>query len=69
MKMASAACMYTHRGGLTIKNLTFPRGYHIEYGGGMNMPGYGFGFGMEKTNGKYPVVMASKKQPVVMVLH
>ncbi|WP_205966328.1 GMC oxidoreductase [Parapedobacter sp. SGR-10] len=24
------------------KNLAFPRGYHIEYGGGMHMPGYGF---------------------------
>jgi choline dehydrogenase-like flavoprotein len=34
--------------------LDFPRGYHIEYGGGMNMPGYGFGFGMESTNGKFP---------------
>ena len=39
---------------LDNKKLDFPRGYHIEYGGGMNMPGYGFGFGMEKTNGKYP---------------
>jgi choline dehydrogenase-like flavoprotein len=33
--------------------LDFPRGYHIEYGGGMGMPSYGFGFGMENTNGKY----------------
>ncbi len=33
--------------------LDFPRGYHIEYGGGMGMPGYGFGFGMENINGKY----------------
>lgn len=24
------------------KNLNFPRGYHIEYGGGLGMPGYGF---------------------------
>ncbi|HEX6225693.1 MAG TPA: GMC family oxidoreductase [Chryseolinea sp.] len=39
---------------LDNKKLDFPRGYHIEYGGGMNMPGYGFGFGIEKTNGKYP---------------
>ena len=39
---------------LDNKKLDFPRGYHIEYGGGMNMPGYGFGFGMEKANGKYP---------------
>jgi len=39
---------------LDNKKLDFPRGYHIEYGGGMNMPGYGFGSGMEKINGKYP---------------
>lgn len=39
---------------LDNKKLDFPRGYHIEYGGGMNMPGYGFGFGMHNTNGKYP---------------
>jgi choline dehydrogenase-like flavoprotein len=34
--------------------LDFPRGYHIEYWGGMSNPSYGFGFGMEKLNGKYP---------------
>ena len=34
------------------KKLDFPRGYHIEFGGGMGMPGYGFGFGMEDMNGK-----------------
>ena len=39
---------------LDNKKLDFARGYHIEYGGGMDMPGYGFGFGMEHTNGKYP---------------
>jgi choline dehydrogenase-like flavoprotein len=39
---------------LDNKKLDFPRGYHIEYGGGMTMPNYGFGFGMEKINGKYP---------------
>jgi choline dehydrogenase-like flavoprotein len=33
--------------------LDFTRGYHIEYGGGMHMPGYGFGFGMQNTNGKF----------------
>ena len=33
--------------------LDFPRGYHIEYWGGMSNPSYGFGFGMEKLNGKY----------------
>lgn len=39
---------------LDNKKLDFPRGYHIEYYGGMGMPGYGFGFGMEKQNGKFP---------------
>jgi choline dehydrogenase-like flavoprotein len=39
---------------LDNKKLDFPRGYHIEYGGGMTMPNYGFGFGIEKINGKYP---------------
>ncbi len=38
---------------LDNRKLDFPRGYHIEYGGGMGMPGYGFGFGMENMNGKY----------------
>ena len=39
---------------LDNKKLNFPRGYHIEYYGGMGMPGYGFGFGIQGTNGKYP---------------
>lgn len=39
---------------LDNKKLDFPRGYHIEYWGGMGMPSYGFGFGMQHTNGKYP---------------
>ncbi|CAN5335621.1 GMC family oxidoreductase [soil metagenome] len=38
---------------LDNKKLDFARGYHIEFGGGMGMPSYGFGFGMENTNGKY----------------
>ena len=37
------------------KKLDFPRGYHIEYWGGMGQPAYGFGFGMEGLNGKYKV--------------
>ncbi len=37
---------------LDNKKLDFPRGYHIEYGGGMGMPGYGFGWGIEGSNGK-----------------
>jgi choline dehydrogenase-like flavoprotein len=32
--------------------LDFPRGYHIEYGGGMGMPNYGFGWGIEGLNGR-----------------
>lgn len=32
---------------LDNKKLNFPRGYHIEYGGGIRMPSYGFGAGME----------------------
>lgn len=39
---------------LDNKKLDFPRGYHIEYWGGMGMPGYGFGWGIEGMNGKYP---------------
>ena len=36
------------------KKLNFPRGYHIEFGGGMGMPEYGFGFGMQDMNGTVP---------------
>jgi choline dehydrogenase-like flavoprotein len=39
---------------LDNKKLDFPRGYHIEYWGGLGMPGYGFGGGMQNTNGKFP---------------
>ncbi|WP_336514629.1 GMC family oxidoreductase [Pollutibacter soli] len=37
------------------KKLDFPRGYHIEYWGGMGQPAYGFGMGIEGQNGSYPV--------------
>ena len=40
---------------LDNKKLDFPRGYHIEYGGGMGMPMYGFSWGIENMNGKYEV--------------
>jgi choline dehydrogenase-like flavoprotein len=40
---------------LDNKKLDFPRGYHIEYWGGMGQPAYGFGFGVEAMNGKYLV--------------
>jgi len=36
------------------KKLNFPRGYHIEFGGGMGMPEYGFGFGIQNVNGSVP---------------
>lgn len=37
------------------KKLNFPRGYHVEYWGGMGQPAYGFGMGMEGMNGQHPV--------------
>ena len=40
---------------LDNKKLDFPRGYHIEYWGGMSMPAYGFSWGIEGTNGKHLV--------------
>ncbi|TAE36420.1 MAG: GMC family oxidoreductase [Runella slithyformis] len=46
---------------LDNKKLDFPRGYHIEYGGGMGMPSFGFGFGIENMNGKYPTRNGSMK--------
>lgn len=39
---------------LDNKKLDFPRGYHIEYGGGMGMPSYGFGGGVPSMNGLVP---------------
>ena len=46
---------------LDNKKLDFPRGYHIEYWGGMGMPAYGFGWGIENLNGKY-VVKGQQKE-------
>lgn len=40
---------------LDNKKLDFPRGYHIEYWGGMGQPAYGFGMGMQGQNGKFQV--------------
>jgi choline dehydrogenase-like flavoprotein len=37
------------------KKLDFPRGYHIEFGGGFGMPVYGFQWGIEKINGDFKV--------------
>ncbi|AYL98226.1 GMC family oxidoreductase [Mucilaginibacter celer] len=39
---------------LDNKKLDFPRGYHIEYGGGFHMPSYGFGGGIQNMNGAVP---------------
>jgi choline dehydrogenase-like flavoprotein len=39
---------------LDNKKLDFPRGYHIEYWGGMGMPAYGFGWGIEGMNEMIP---------------
>jgi choline dehydrogenase-like flavoprotein len=47
---------------LENKKLNFPRGYHIEYWGGMGMPGYGFGSGMHQTNGRWPGRNGVKKE-------
>lgn len=38
---------------LDNKTLDFPRGYHIEYSGGMKMPSFGFSSGIERINGTY----------------
>jgi choline dehydrogenase-like flavoprotein len=40
---------------LDNKKLDFPRGYHIEYGGGFGQPLYGFNWGIENLNGTYKV--------------
>lgn len=47
---------------LDNKKLDFPRGYHIEYGGGMHMPGYGFSWGIENTNGRFAGADGKKKR-------
>src|SRR5690606_9172111 len=39
---------------LDNKKLDFPRGYHIEFGGGMSMPGYGFGGDAPHLRGMVP---------------
>jgi choline dehydrogenase-like flavoprotein len=47
------------------KKLDFPRGYHIEFGGGMGMPIYGFTWDIHKLNGGSGKtnVMAATKAP------
>ncbi len=46
---------------LDNKKLDFPRGYHIEYWGGMGQPSYGFNWGIENLNGKYLVKGVQKE--------
>ena len=46
---------------LDNKKLDFPRGYHIEYWGGMQQPAYGFGWGIEGMNGKFAVKGVQKE--------
>jgi choline dehydrogenase-like flavoprotein len=40
---------------LDNKKLDFPRGYHIEYGGGFGMPLYGFNWDIQKVNGNLKI--------------
>jgi choline dehydrogenase-like flavoprotein len=47
---------------LDNKKLDFPRGYHIEFGGGMGMPGYGFGGYVPSFNGTVPGPGGTKKE-------
>jgi choline dehydrogenase-like flavoprotein len=47
---------------LDNKKLDFPRGYHIEYWGGMGQPAYGFGWDIQTYNGKYAVA-GKQKEP------
>jgi choline dehydrogenase-like flavoprotein len=47
---------------LDNKKLDFPRGYHIEYWGGMGQPSYGFSWGIESLNGRY-LVKGKEKKP------
>jgi choline dehydrogenase-like flavoprotein len=44
------------------KKLDFARGYHIEYGGGLSMPYYGFGSFVPKINGQVPTRDGSMKK-------
>lgn len=46
---------------LNNKNLDFPRGYHIEYGGGLHMPSYGFLDWVPTVNGAVPQKDGSRK--------
>ncbi|GAB3694766.1 GMC family oxidoreductase [Spirosoma flavus] len=47
---------------LDNKKLDFPRGYHIEYGGGMRIPDYNFMPGIEAYNGLVADASGKKKE-------
>lgn len=47
---------------LDNRKLDFPRGYHIEYGGGMRMPGYGFLDWVPLVNHLVPTKDGSKRE-------
>ncbi|MDR3716654.1 MAG: GMC family oxidoreductase [Puia sp.] len=47
---------------LDNKKLDFPRGYHIEYGGGFDMPLYGFSWDIQQFNGSLKV-KGKQKEP------
>ncbi|MEH6305738.1 GMC family oxidoreductase [Olivibacter sp. CPCC 100613] len=47
---------------LDNKKLNFPRGYHIEYGGGLHMPSYGFLDWVPSVNGQVPDKDGKKKE-------
>ncbi len=47
---------------LDNKKLDFPRGYHIEYGGGFGMPMYGFNWGIEKMQEMFKI-KGKQKEP------
>jgi len=47
---------------LDNKKLDFPRGYHIEYWGGLGMPSYGFGMNTPVLNGMVPDRQGNRKE-------
>lgn len=47
---------------LDNSKLDFPRGYHIEYGGGMNMPSYGYLSDLPRYNGQLAESHGSSRQ-------
>ena len=69
MKMVSAECMYTHRGGLTIKNLIFRGDIISNIMEEWECPVMDLVLGCREQMENTPAVMESKKKPADMVLH